>query len=475
MSLVACLFVAQDQQLWFDESYSITVARHDMGQMISLVAVDVHPPFYYIILKVWGGLFGFEAMTLRVLSALFYSAAIGLMLLLISKLFNKRVAVMGFPILLLAPFLLRYGFEIRMYSLASLIAVVSTWVMYHAYKTNKNWQWAVYAVTVALGMYTLYTMAVVFVAQLIWLAVMTRKKKKNILKEKWILAYAGAVLLFVPWLPIAIRQMRDSGLPGVATTFGAEQLSEVLTYNILYKPASQMRILDWVLIIMVVGAAAWAIIALRKNRAFNKRGLGVIAGLFGLSVAVWAVTASPLLDSNIYLERYTAQFVIFGYASLAVVLASYVETKGGRGGSLTAYMIVAFVMLIGINNLIYYGNFNFQRWERPNTRDVMDVAIEFCYETVVVDDPFVFIELDVYTPEGCNFKFFGKEEFRYHGGYAPLHLIDERRIANVVELTTDTVVMVSLTEEPNLDITEYYELVETIGMEKRNLLVYERR
>jgi len=39
--------------------------------MLRLTALDTHPPFYYLILKMWGNLFGWGELALRSLSAIF--------------------------------------------------------------------------------------------------------------------------------------------------------------------------------------------------------------------------------------------------------------------------------------------------------------------------------------------------------------------------------------------------------------------
>ena len=70
--LIALAFVAVlssllaiGQNIWFDEGYSIYVAQKPIAEIISLVSVDAHPPFYYVILKLWGSLFGWNEFTLR--------------------------------------------------------------------------------------------------------------------------------------------------------------------------------------------------------------------------------------------------------------------------------------------------------------------------------------------------------------------------------------------------------------------------
>ena len=40
------LWIGLRQSVWFDEAYSIMVAKQSMGEAIRLTALDTHPPLY---------------------------------------------------------------------------------------------------------------------------------------------------------------------------------------------------------------------------------------------------------------------------------------------------------------------------------------------------------------------------------------------------------------------------------------------
>ena len=54
------MLLARGQSVWFDEGYSILLAKHSVSELLALTAVDAHPPLYYLLLKMWGELFGFS-------------------------------------------------------------------------------------------------------------------------------------------------------------------------------------------------------------------------------------------------------------------------------------------------------------------------------------------------------------------------------------------------------------------------------
>ena len=41
---VMSLSIGMSQSVWFDEAYSITLAKRPIGELVHLTAIDVHPP-----------------------------------------------------------------------------------------------------------------------------------------------------------------------------------------------------------------------------------------------------------------------------------------------------------------------------------------------------------------------------------------------------------------------------------------------
>jgi len=158
LAVVMSLIIGASQSVWFDEAYSILLARQPVGDLLHLTAVDTHPPFYYLVLKAWAALFGWSEFALRSLSALAAGGAVVTAGLLVKKLFGVRAALVALLFVAFAPFLLRYGFEIRMYALASLIGIAATYVLLLATEAKGRRQWLLYgfyAVLVTLGVLTL--------------------------------------------------------------------------------------------------------------------------------------------------------------------------------------------------------------------------------------------------------------------------------------------------------------------------------
>ena len=135
-ALAAVLFVAARLRsltadcLWFDEIFSLHAARHGWRELLAFVAADViHPPLFYLLLKLWVALGGEALLWVRLFPALTACAALIPFYLLCREL-RLRAAEMNLALLLMAPsgYLIHYAQTLRMYSLLLFLALGSLWL-----------------------------------------------------------------------------------------------------------------------------------------------------------------------------------------------------------------------------------------------------------------------------------------------------------------------------------------------------------
>src|SRR5689334_9711448 len=105
--------------LWYDEVFSVVAARSSWTEMFRQILIDrVHPPVFYVSLKVWLAVFGDSIVRLRLFSVLFSAFTF---IPLWNCLRRTRSSPSVSLILLLAmacnPFLIFYAQEVRMYAL----------------------------------------------------------------------------------------------------------------------------------------------------------------------------------------------------------------------------------------------------------------------------------------------------------------------------------------------------------------------
>ncbi len=440
---IAMLF-SIGQSIWFDEGYSILLAKSDWSHLFALTAVDAHPPFYYVLLKLWGLLFGFSETALRSLSAVLLSGALVATLLLLRRLFSTRVALLTLPFLIFAPFMIRYGYEVRMYSLALLIAVSATYAMVVANEKQRWWQWAIYAALVALGMYTLYMTVVVWLSHFVWLLVTSLKSKKyTFWRNPWIYAYVGAVVIFLPYIATFIHQMLNSALPGIGNAITLTRLVDITTVLFTYTPEWQVSgllsllILAGIILVSVVGFRTAQF--LTKN---EKKYFGLIVTIVLVSIGFYALTS--LTSKPIFVNRYLAHISVFIYALVGLVLAFGIVYKDKNKGKaarrlpIIAYALCLVIVGIGMINLQSTGNFVFERMQHAQTQQIRESITCDDKTTVIADDPYTYID-SVFYFEGCDLRFFAKEDVANKGGYAPLHG-SAQRVGSSTEINTPYIV-----------------------------------
>lgn len=470
------LFIGLKQSVWFDEGYSITLARRDVSELLRLTSVDAHPPLYYLSLKAWASIFGWSEFALRSLSALFAALSLGAMFMLIKKTFRLSSAVIALPFLIISPFLMRYSFEIRMYSMVMLICLLATHALVKAKESDKLKHWLLYSALVTLGMYTLYMSIVVWLAHGLYLITSNIRESKNakvrtpilptLLKQKFWLAYGIVILLFAPYVPTVISQLQNSALPSITSPVTFKELTTILSFGTSYQPEWQISVL-LSLLLFTFFVLLIKLMAHNYSKALKKEknGLNLFLSIFLVPILFFALISIPPMKPY-FMERYLAHFIIFGYALIGVTLDS--AWRNGKHLSSIILTFLSFGLLFnGMNNLQKTGNFNFQSLNTPNAQAARESINDCAASTVIVaDDPFAYIDSSYYYQD-CDLRFFNKEELGPYGGYVPLRF-SAARVSSTDQINSFTIFHLHWGSEPLFRVSEdsRYELVRTTNFDK---------
>ena len=252
--------------IWFDEAYSAYLIRGDYGQIWNMTAIDVHPPFYYFCLKTWSLIFGNSDFALRFMSVFFAGIGIILAYRLLRRWFGDKTAGFASIFLAISPFLIRYGQEMRMYGLVFAIIMGATLTLDIALKDKKRWAWALYAVLVALGMWTHYFTAMAWIAHVVYIAYYSIKQRSLPKCAFW--AYPLAVALFIPWMPLAIKQFTDVQGGFWIPEVSANTAAGILTQGVIGMDSEDVT--GWLVPIFIATMAVVIAIILKTWRLFSK-------------------------------------------------------------------------------------------------------------------------------------------------------------------------------------------------------------
>lgn len=469
VAMTISFWIGIQQSVWFDEAYSVLVAQHDIGDIISLTSVDTHPPGYYIMLHGWGNTFGWDAVSLRLLSVLALGVSVVIAGLLVRRMFGDRAAITSVALIAISPLLLRYGFEIRMYAIASLIGVAATYVLVVA-RANAGrwaWRWVVYGLLVAVGMLTLYHLALLWTAHVVWLVLSDWRKFRRVWALPWVWAYVGAFILFLPWLPKFLGQIGNGALANIGQPMTLDQLLGVITFNMSYKPVWQTGVGTAVLVIAGIIGAVWAwrrVYANPRYRAY----LALLALYIGVPIVLFMLASywRPL-----YVERYLSHVAIGLIMLVGVLIAGATRTLHRRY-QVAAYAVVAVVILTGVYHLARVGNYNFQRLQKPAVAHVAH-DIDCTGATVVAADPYIDIELQYYLPPTCDLRFYSPWQ-SLKGGYAPLNDSPLRLASTKLPQLSNTLYYVYY-KEPELHVAPSYKEFATQTYYDLTVVKYEVR
>jgi len=114
-----------DRSLWLDEANTVDIAKSAPVEILDKLSRDVSPPLYYLLLSPWTKLLGDSETALRGLAIFFYLAGIGATWCAGVLLLGAEGARLAAFLYAVNPIVGRQAQNVRMYTLASLLASLS--------------------------------------------------------------------------------------------------------------------------------------------------------------------------------------------------------------------------------------------------------------------------------------------------------------------------------------------------------------
>lgn len=203
------------RDIWGDESFSLMLVRHGYLEMIELTAADVHPPLYYIILKICiDGAHLLSSSIETVYLAKLVSVIPFLLILLfcvtkIHKRWGNYVAGISMICLVGMPNLIAYGVKIRMYSWG-LFFVTGAFVCFTDILLEKDNDIKAWIGLVLYSLSAAYThyfacVSVALLYLILFLRVLVVQKGNM---KRWLIAFGATIVLYMPWLFILFKQLQ---------------------------------------------------------------------------------------------------------------------------------------------------------------------------------------------------------------------------------------------------------------------------
>lgn len=264
MALDLRLFHLPQRVLWFDEANSVLIAKATPAQITDAVLDDTHSPFYYVVLHYWQFVAGGETGA-RALSVLAGVATILVVYFLGRELVGRGGGLLGAVFLGLCPLHVWYSQEIRMYAMQTLLLSLTFLFMMLALRRERAGFWVGYTIFTALSLYAQYVSMLAIIGQNIFVLIHYRKDRRKL--RNWFRAQVIAALLFAPWLPGFLTQMK---IATGSTWSSPLELRQVLGFLSLFSGAylgdARSRILSTLITLAVLVIATVVLVRRKESR-----------------------------------------------------------------------------------------------------------------------------------------------------------------------------------------------------------------
>ncbi|NPV09746.1 MAG: hypothetical protein HPY83_17525 [Anaerolineae bacterium] len=338
------------ESLWYDETVSAHLAAFPPAQAVQRTALDIHPPGYYLALGLWADADGTSEFALAFFSCLLGVALIALTYALARPVGGGAAAALAAALSALSAYSVWYSQEVRMYTLAAALACLLLLITTRMASGPSPW-WPIWGVVAAGALYTLYyTLFLLPALSLYWLvhACQAQRDRAGAL-ARWAGAHLLALLLYLPWLPIAIRQALDPPVPPWRSPL---VWTEALRQGAAALALGEAAPLRWwplaAALVVVALLAPWAR-HVRRTEAL------LLASAFALP---WAFIILISLAQPLFHPRYLFPYSPFFLSSLAVTLRAFGPHRSKR------YVASALALVFVVGNAMSLD----RGWTQPEFR-----------------------------------------------------------------------------------------------------------
>lgn len=440
LALIARSVFLTKADVWHDEAFSAMIIREPIGDIVARTINDVHPPFYYIVLHLWQTLFGSSVVALRGFSVVCGVATVVLLYFLLRKLTTERIARLGAVFAALGPFLVRYSDEMRMYSLAALLAVAATYLLVLALQSRSQRRWLLwigYGLTVAAGLYTQYFFVFLVVVHVVYALSVHRWKLGQLLRSGgWWLGNLLAGGLFLLWLPTMLAQLSRVQQGFWIPPLSLETIPNTFSYFVLYS-TTLTPILGYCLV------AAIVIIPLVLMKKQQRPAVWLLAGW--LLAPVMAVV---LLSFNrpVYIDRYFTYSAPAFYALLAMTLCALKFKRKWQYPVLVVGVLGLFVSGIqavgaAATHQMGHGAAVVNQQYRPG-------------DAIVSAELYTYFDFSYYNQTGATVRLLSPEPFGRYGEYSLLSDKPHIRAAALTDIDAPRIWVVGKTGEHDYFTTD---------------------
>jgi len=325
--------------LFGDEVFTLWTSAQDWPRVLSSVVEDVvHPPLFYVLLKVWIDIGGQSLLWIKLLPVLLSIVSVIPFLLLCRELkMNSTATALALWLMAVNGFLISHAQEPRMYSLLLLLVLLSHWLFVKLQSRDQKSlriHFALGGVNLLL-VFTHYFGWVVVALELTFVLIWRRE-----LVRSFAMAILAIAICFSPWAYVVVTAARAN--PSRATFFWNRPppLSEIVGYygNLNGPLSYRWKVFGTgvVLLVFLSPIIARCVRAMKARQAREDASRFWFLMLFAVGPVTLAFIASHLLPQSVWALRY----LIIAAPAYFLLVAVAAEALRGPG------VRIAFVLMI---------------------------------------------------------------------------------------------------------------------------------
>jgi mannosyltransferase len=406
-----------EESFWLDEAFTwffVTREYTTLELLTTLPTEDVHPPLYYLLIDGWAAIAGTSEAALRFPSAVFGIATVGMLYLVGAKLFDRWTGAIAAVFLAVSSFHLYYSQEARMYSLLTVLTLLSFYFFIDLVRDRERSGWIVlgYVLASVLLVYTHIYGAFVVVAQnaylVPWLLLggrtlpwLGRLDRPALSLRQWLVIEGAIGIAAVPWAVAVLSRVPNVAAGGCSSiTWIPEPTAGTLStmvsryffycgpssfYGLPISEGSVLGLFFPMLVAVAVGFAAFGLVAHSDSSGFGLPGRAEMLALVWLLIPI----AIPFVLSHAVAPIMITRYTIAASLGLFLLIGKGIRSLQPHAPA-AVRVAVAGLLVFGMVAPVasYYEEDQKQQW-RETVHSVESIADE---------DALVLVSTETYVP-----------------------------------------------------------------------------
>ena len=327
------LTLLRHQSLWFDEADIVVRAQRPWSDVLSTFTIQgENGPLYNVILAGWVRVAGISEIAVRFPSAVAGILALPAIYVLARRLAGPQTGLIATGLLAISPYHIWYSQEAKMYSIVTLLALVSTILLIEGLDSGDKRLWVGYVIVTTVMFYSHVASVLIFAAQAAFVLLTYRKW----LWQARALAVVAAALT-LPYVPIALWATKV--VAGDVPTWHTD-ITIIDAFRIIgikfatFRSTAEVEFrAGWLYFLAAAGTAAWLL------ASESRRTTGILLVNMALVpvVGIWLVS----LRNSVFSDRY-----IIGALPAYLILIAIGITYLGRSAKGTLPAVIIATLLV---------------------------------------------------------------------------------------------------------------------------------